>query len=670
MPWGSLSDKRVSAWYRQPVVWTAFALLLLGWAYWPGLSGPFLFDDYANLDVLGAYGRIHDLRTLLFYLTSGTADPLGRPLSLLTFLLDAHDWPASPWAFKRTNLLLHLLNTALLALTVARLQAGYARAHPGARTPSRWTPLAAALLWGAHPFFVSTTLYVVQREAMLPATFVLLALLAWDRAVLRFAEGRTLRAWAWATLGLGGFTALGTLSKANGALAPLLAGVAWLTVLRPDAASPARSATDRAAWACLAVPSALIVAYLGYVGWQHAGFARIPGRDWSLAERLISEPRVLWHYLWRLALPRAGTGGLYADAFPASRSLLAPWTTLPALLALAAVTIVAMLARRRAPIACFAWCFFVAGHLMESTTVPLELYFEHRNYVPALFLGWPIADALLRPGAYPRYRATAIGLLLLALLLLTQQRALTWSSARTINAVAARADAASPRAQYFAALDADTPAMALARLQQAQRLDPNSVDLAIGAISVECGSTGRVDATTLAKAKRTLATARAWNYRLAQWLQDAPSSPGLRNCIGLGLPGLAALLDAAQANPNESGINRRRDLLSARGRLALADRNPELALRWFDAVLAVRPDPDYALVQAAALGDVGAPALGVRHLDHFLALDTAPPAPVRDMPSLHAWLLRHYGYYRTELASLRARLQAASVTTPPSTSPR
>ncbi len=42
--------------------------------------------------------------------------------------------------------------------------------------------LAAALgagLWLLHPLFVSTTLYIVQREAMLPATFVLLGLLAW-----------------------------------------------------------------------------------------------------------------------------------------------------------------------------------------------------------------------------------------------------------------------------------------------------------------------------------------------------------------------------------------------------------------------------------------------------------------------------------------------------------
>jgi tetratricopeptide (TPR) repeat protein len=423
---------------------------------------------------------------------------------------------------------------------------------------------------------------------------------------------------------------------------------------------------DRAAMVCLAVPAAVVFAYLGYVAWTDWSLPRIPGRDWSLAERLLSEPRALWHYLWRLALPRAGTGGLYADAFPASRGWLMPWTTGPAFLALCVVTLAAILLRKRAPIACFAWCFFLVGHLLESTTIPLELYFEHRNYVPAMFLGWPVADALLRPASYPRYRAIALGTLLVGMILLTQQRALIWGDARLLNEMAARTDERSARAQFFAALETQDARIANARIRHAQQLEPQSLELAIGAVAVECNSTGRLDPATLENARHTLATAHAWNYRLAQWLQDAPSSPVFRSCAGLGLSGLASLLEAAEANANERGANRRRDLLNARGRLALAAGQPDLALHWFDAVLEIAPDPDYALVQAAALGEAGAPALGVRHLDTFSRLtENQAPPPVRDMPSLHARLLTHYGYYRKELDLLKTKLQAAA-TVPPS----
>jgi hypothetical protein len=40
--------------------------------------------------------------------------------------------------------------------------------------------------------------------------------------------------------------------------------------------------------------------------------------------------------------------------------------------------------RAARPLVSFAVLWFFAGHLMESTVLPLELYFEHRNYVPLL----------------------------------------------------------------------------------------------------------------------------------------------------------------------------------------------------------------------------------------------------------------------------------------------
>src|SRR5258705_13200466 len=93
-------------------VWLGLGALLMlaGGVYLPGLGGGFLFDDFVNLDALGSHGRIDTWPRFWIYLTSGTADPLGRPLALLSFLLDARDWPASAAPFLRTNVLLHLLN--------------------------------------------------------------------------------------------------------------------------------------------------------------------------------------------------------------------------------------------------------------------------------------------------------------------------------------------------------------------------------------------------------------------------------------------------------------------------------------------------------------------------------------------------------------------------------
>lgn len=639
------------------------ALAIIAWAYWPGLDGPFLFDDYSNLDVLGAFGQIDNWHAFLYYITSGAADPTGRPIALLTFLIDANSWPASPWPFKRTNVALHLINTALLAVVMVRLQAALQRKQPEMRF-SPLAPLLGASLWAAHPFFVSTTLYVVQREAMLPLTFVLLSLLAWDRAVSRFNRQQDRAGWSWAIIGMGGATLLAGLSKANGFLAPLLVGVAHLWFFRPvKVASSARfGAMDKAAMICLALPSSIVLIYLFQTGWHLWSVPQLEGRDWTLPERLLSQPRALWTYVFRLAVPRAGGGGVYVDDFSPSHGWLDPVTTLPALLALLASTLAAVTLQRRFPTISFAWLFFLTGHLLEGSTIPLELYFEHRNYLPAALLGWPLAHVLLRPGSYGTSRAMLAAACLCGLLLLTHQRALVWGDEAVLSALSAQHQPESPRAQVIAAREEirqGNISAALSRIHAMQDRHPNSIDVAVNAIGFECNGTHALSPDTFARARQSLTHATSWNWGLYKWMQSAASDPVLRNCRGFGLVGLKMLVASAEANPQSVTQLRKRDLWHVRGRIALAEGRPEIALRWFDAALLLKPDAEYALVQAAALGDAGAQGLGVEHLDHYQRIDAgSPQIRVRDMGTAHAWLLRHFGYYDKELSSLRQRLSA------------
>ena len=66
--------------------------------------------------------------------------------------------------------------------------------------------------------------------------------------------------------------------------------------------------------------------------------------------------------------------------------MLEPITTLFSLLALPALLALAWLVRHRQPLVAFGLLWFFAGHLSESTLLPLELYFPHRNYLPAIGL--------------------------------------------------------------------------------------------------------------------------------------------------------------------------------------------------------------------------------------------------------------------------------------------
>lgn len=326
-------------------LWATLALAAILLA--PALQGGFLFDDFYNLDALGAHGGVRDPTTLKAYLASGfNAGPAGRPLALLSFLIDANDWPASPYGFKRTSLGLHLINGLLLAWATLKLLA--ATGEPPSR--AAWAAVLTAALWLLHPLLISTTFYPVQRMAMLAATFTLAAFVAYwhGRARLPHAPRRAL-IWMGASLTVG--TLLATLSKENGALLPLLLLVAEFSLARRLPPLPKAFGA-----LFLALPTAAIVGLL--LSYFTLDPRPWPNRPFNAIERLLTEARILWDYLGGWFLPRIEDAGLFRDAYPVSRSLLDPPTTLLALLGLVGLIGAAIAARRRYPWLAFALLFF------------------------------------------------------------------------------------------------------------------------------------------------------------------------------------------------------------------------------------------------------------------------------------------------------------------------
>ncbi|MEQ1439882.1 hypothetical protein AAG565_10990 [Fontimonas sp. SYSU GA230001] len=355
-----------------------FWLLALA-AFWllyrPGLPGGFIFDDYPNLQRLATIttGRWQEL---LSYAVQGIAGPSGRPLSLLTFALQHDSWPADPGAFKRINLLIHAINASLLWWCFARL-AQLMNLHQG-----RWIAPIAAALWLLWPIQVSSVLYVVQRMTLLAATcmFLGLALYVESRSVQPRAAGTTTnKAHALFLLALFVGIGLGMLCKENAIVFPLL-------VLAVEATLLSRVRRPPRLWlAGLWLPLAAFTIYLLVFlqPWQHYG-----NRAFDMTERVLTEGRVLWMYVQQIVLPSAGSLRFLYDNYPVSTGLFAPSTTALAWTAWLAVIIAAWQSRRRWPVAAFAVLFFLGSHVLESTIVPLELVFEHRNYLgsPAIAL--------------------------------------------------------------------------------------------------------------------------------------------------------------------------------------------------------------------------------------------------------------------------------------------
>ncbi|UXI67697.1 tetratricopeptide repeat protein [Tahibacter amnicola] len=635
-------------------------LIPLAWAaYAPGLSGDFLFDDFVNLSALSANGRVDNWPAFWRYITSGIADPTGRPLSLLSFLIDAQTWPADPYPFKRTNLLLHLFNGALLFALLSRI--GAIRGMPAGR--HRTAAAIAAGCWLLHPLLVSTTLYVVQREAMLPATFTLLGLLAYVHGDHQVSLGHVRRGLLWIAGGIGLGTFLAVLCKANGALLPLLALALRFTLLEHREAVSNPVARRRADWIFLILPSLGLVALL---------LAQIPSairiaesvRPWSMDERLLTECRILFDYLAKLVVPRPFTAGLYNDDILVSTGWTTPWQTLPAVAGIVGLIGGAIYARKTYPALAGAVLFFFAGHAMESSVLALELYFEHRNYLSALLLFWPLACLLTEPSRWWG-RGAWFALPLLAMLAwMTHERATLWGNPREQVLVWARLNPDSPRAQVTAAIvemKRHRYELAEARLSKVMQKYPDDPQILFNLVGARCGL-GTVAPSDIDAAARAVARTKTSTMMTFHWIESMVSVATSGQCAGLDLAVLTRLVEASRQNPRVMAVaGRRQELHYLDARIALGNGDGDAALASFNAALDEDFRLEVAIKQAALLGEAGFPDQGLAHLAHYDKGPRTPPRQRMLMARIHAWVLERQGYLTGELARIRATLEQDSI---------
>jgi tetratricopeptide (TPR) repeat protein len=357
-------------------------------AYYPGLGGPFVLDDHSSLARLGDFNGVRNWETFKAFVFGGTAGPTGRPLSLLSFLIDGNNWPTDPWPFKRTNLVIHLLNGALVGLLVSKLL----DAMQYDKEARRWIAFVAAACWLLHPFLVSTTLYAVQRMAQLTALFMLAGVIAWLHGRLLIPVNPR-RAYLWMSLSLPLFTFLAMISKENGILLPLLVGAVEITVF---SANRERFAALDRRWTALFVglPFVVIFGYLVERMLHPTFFTVLPPRNFSVYERLLTEPRILVDYLQNWFIPKLYTTGVFQDHVVKSTGLFTPVTTVISILFILGLLGFAFWSRRKWPLLALAILFFFVNHLLESTVVNLELYFEHRNYLAVCLFFVPLAAVL------------------------------------------------------------------------------------------------------------------------------------------------------------------------------------------------------------------------------------------------------------------------------------
>ena len=417
-------------------------------AYAPGLHGVFVFDSVERV-VRSESLQISapDAEQLLGAAYAAQASYPQRGLAYISLALNYYfaGQHFAPYAFKTTNLAIHIFN-GLLVFVLARLIL-WRWCRPGVfpegHDPSR--PVAAMAivamgLWLLHPIQLTSVLYVVQRMTSLAATWVLAGAILFVLARVRFQQGRR-----FALGSMFGAVAvcagLGLLCKQSALLLPVFIALLELFLFDRTLLSAAQKRGLR--WffgITLVLPAMLGVVVMAAL--PEVLVSGYEGRDFDLLQRLLTQARVLFFYLSLLLIPDVRRFGLYHDDVPASAGLFDPWTTLLAVSAWAVIVLAILWgARRRAPWA-FAGAWFLVGHAMESTFLPLELVHEHRNYVPSIgiwiALAYYAVVAWEKAGRSRGLLFSALGLYCLGLAFVTHTRADAWRDAATLMESLAR----------------------------------------------------------------------------------------------------------------------------------------------------------------------------------------------------------------------------------------
>ncbi|MGD0278187.1 MAG: hypothetical protein ABSC11_02645, partial [Smithella sp.] len=289
---------------------TLFIILIS--IYSNSFYGDWHFDDFANI-VDNQYIRMNsfswpEIKQCIYGIEHVRPS---RPLSFLSFALNYKLGGMDVFGFHAVNFIIHYLAAVFLflfiynTLKLPRLKDQYENiACP--------VSLLATFFWALNPVWVTSITYVVQRMASMAGLFYIMSMYF-------YLKGRTSEKSIFQ-----GFT------KEN------------INKYLKISALPV-----------------LLILMIGFIYTGH--FHNISGgyelRDFSLTQRLLTEPRVILFYLSLLFYP-VGSRLTFLYDMEISRSLLQPWTTIPSILLISFIIGFAFYIARKRPLLSFCIIFY------------------------------------------------------------------------------------------------------------------------------------------------------------------------------------------------------------------------------------------------------------------------------------------------------------------------
>jgi tetratricopeptide (TPR) repeat protein len=328
---------------------------------------------------------------------------ISRPVAFFSFALNYWAAKFDTTGYHITNIVIHCVTAVCIYLVFLKTLQVYFRERnsPFVSFTLSGIALLGVMFWAVHPVQTQAVTYIVQRMASMAAMFYMMAFYCYLRS--RLASGGIRKLIFFFLAFLCWLLAVGT--KENAVLLPLALVGYEIALFRFPFAKYKKSL---AIIGICATAVALVLFSLKWGGiYQQYSF-----RPFTLWQRLLTEPLILTRYLFLIFCPLSDFLAIESDII-AAKGIFDPPATVTAIVFITSLVLCSVVWLKKLPIALYAVFFFFANHLVESTVIPLELSFDHRNYLPSIFLYLALAYYLVRAMNYyqTRKRAFLYGLL-------------------------------------------------------------------------------------------------------------------------------------------------------------------------------------------------------------------------------------------------------------------
>ena len=323
-----------------------------------------------------------------------------RPLPRLSFALNWYWGQDNTFGYHLVNISIHVLTAFFIYLATYNLLL-----TPNLK--SRYGPndaasiaLLSSVFWAINPVQIQAITYIVQRMASMAAMFCAMGIFCYLRARIKHDDN-----WQKAVLFYLGCLAsiIGAImSKENALMLPVGLGLIEVLFFRDITAL---KGNKKFVYGLTTVIAASVLFSFVFIltdglGMFSEGYSK---RSFTMVERLLTQPRIILLYLSQLFYPLPSRLSIAHD-ITISTSLLSPWTTLPSIMAVLLLIALGVSQVVKRPLVALAILFFFLNHVIESTILPLEPIFEHRNYLPSFFLFLPFATLMIYMINYYRDR--------------------------------------------------------------------------------------------------------------------------------------------------------------------------------------------------------------------------------------------------------------------------